>query len=371
MVRALYMHIPFCHHKCPYCDFVSFTSYSQPQAYLELLLRELSLYKDIDLGLKTLYLGGGTPSILKPYAYAKFLEELSRMCGLDTLEELTIECNPEDYTREDFKVLRDIGFNRVSIGVQSFSERGLRTLGRAHTPERALKCVDDAYSAGFENISVDIIYGYHGQSPEDLEEELRVIEGLPIKHSSFYLLTPYEDTLIGHMHRKGFITLPDEEQVERMFLLIHHTMTSLGFQHYEVSNYAKRGYECKHNLTYWNHEEFLGVGVSAWSFVRNERWGNARNLELYARMVQRGQRPIVEREELRGVELLKDYLFVKLRTSEGVSKNTFPRWREVIECMGEFFEEEGDRMRLSLRGMLLINEVLLRLFKLIEHPHVV
>ncbi len=371
MVKALYIHIPFCHHKCPYCDFVSFTSYSQPETYLDLLLKEFSLYADLEYHLKTLYLGGGTPSIIKPKTYTRFLENLSRLCDLTGIEELTIECNPEDYTKEDFKVLRDIGFNRVSVGAQSFTKKGLETLGRLHTPERALKCVEDAYSAGFENINVDIIYGYHGQSLEDLEEDLKVIEGLPIKHASFYLLTPYEDTLVGHMYRKGLITLPNEELVEKMFFLIHHTMKALGFEHYEISNYSKEGYECKHNLTYWNHEEFLGIGVSAWSFIGGERWGNARNLELYTRMIQRGQKAIVERERLRGVDLFKDYLFVKLRTSEGVPKSAFPRWREMLERMGEFFEEQGDRIRLNLKGMLLLNEILLRVFKLVEHPHVV
>ncbi len=371
MIKGLYIHIPFCHYKCPYCDFVSFTNDFPYELYLKYILQEANLYKDVDMDIKTIYLGGGTPSILDTKLYRSFLAQLSKVFDTSGVEEISIECNPEDYRENDFKALLDVGFTRISIGVQSFTEKGLLNLGRNHSPKESIESVHSAYKAGFDNINVDIIYGYPHQTLEDLKKDLEMVSSLPVKHVSFYLLTPYEDTLFGELFQKKMLKIPEEKEIEEMFLLIHESMEDLGFEHYEVSNYAIEGYQCKHNLIYWNQEEFLGLGVSAWSFYENLRFGNVRNLSVYMETLRKGEKPVAYEEKLEGLELLKDYVFLKLRTSEGIPKLKEIPWDKVFEELGEFLIDEGERVALNPKGMLLINEVLLRLFKLIEHPHVV
>lgn len=363
MVKALYLHIPFCSQKCPYCDFVSFVEAPlDHRAYLELLLRELELYRDFEILPESLYFGGGTPSLIKPELYAWFFKELSKRIDLSHVEEASLEINPEDYSLEDFSKLRDTGINRVSIGVQSLREEGLRALGRKHTVKRAVEAVENAHRAGFENINIDLIFGYEGQTAEELKEELERALELPIKHLSLYLLTPYEDTQFGHLYERGLLKLPSEDSIADMYELACELLEGAGFYHYEVSNFALEGFQCRHNLAYWSHEEFLGLGVSAWSFINKVRFGNTRNIRLYARKVLEGKKPVEYEEVLEGKELLYDYLFTALRTSRGVPKELL---RGLEPELYEFFEEKGGRLALNRRGMLLINEVLLRLKKAI------
>ncbi|MDW8095578.1 MAG: radical SAM family heme chaperone HemW [Aquificaceae bacterium] len=363
MVKALYFHIPFCSYKCPYCDFTSFVEPSADyKAYLNLLLKELELYANLSFQVKTIYFGGGTPSLIKPELYQWFLKRLSTLVPLSEVEEITIECNPENYGLEEYKKLRDIGFNRVSVGVQSLREEGLRALGRLHSVEDALKSLDYAHRAGFDNLNADFIYGYSGQGIEELKQELELLAELPLSHVSFYLLTPYEDTQFGHLYQKGLFKLPDEDTIADMFELIADRLESLGFVHYEVSNFSKPGYECKHNMFYWTQEEFLGLGTSAWSFVGDVRFGNTKNIKLYAEKVMAGIRPVEQEERLQDLEKLYDYIFVALRTKKGVDKRLLG---ELPESFLELFEEDHGRLRLNRKGMLLINEVLLSLRDLI------
>ncbi|RMH80988.1 MAG: radical SAM family heme chaperone HemW [Acidobacteria bacterium] len=360
MVESLYIHIPFCSYKCPYCDFLSLVNpHIDHWSYLELLLRELELYQDIEIEPKTLYLGGGTPSLISPKLYKRFLEEMSKRVNLSSVEEVTIECNPENYSFDDLlMLLRDIGFNRISFGVQSLREEGLRALGRAHSPEDALRAIELAHRAGFENINADFIFGYHGQTLSDLELELKLLDELPLMHLSFYLLTPYEDTQIGKLYSMGLLNLPDGDTVADMYELVCERLEALGYEHYEISNFARPGFRCKHNLVYWDHREFLGLGVSSWSFIGSVRFGNTRNLQIYTNALKEGRRPVEYGEVLYGEEAYYDYLFVKLRTKDGVRLEELPPLPEDILHL---FEIEGERARLSRRGMLLFNEVMLRL----------
>lgn len=359
MVKGIYFHIPFCSYKCPYCDFLSFVD---PQAsheeYLQLLLKEVEFYKDLDFSLKTLYFGGGTPSLIKPKPYESFLKGLSKLLNLSSVEEISLEANPENYTFEDYKELREIGFNRVSLGAQSLRQEGLKALGRIHSVKDIFQAIYMAHRAGFENINIDLIYGYPGQSLLDLKKEIELLKGLPLTHLSFYLLTPYEDTQIGNLYQKGLLKLPDEDTIGDMYQLICDKLTAMGFVHYEISNFALEGYECKHNLLYWTHEEFLGIGPSAWSFVKDRRFGNTRNLKVYKERLLKGEKPIEYQEILEGKEKIYDYLFVALRTRRGVEKELLPPLPEELR---EFFEEEEGRLRLNIKGMLVINEILLRL----------
>ncbi|MCX8164719.1 MAG: radical SAM family heme chaperone HemW [Aquificaceae bacterium] len=366
MVKGLYFHIPFCSHKCPYCDFLSIVA---PDAnhgeYLSLLLKELELYQDLEFDLRSIYLGGGTPSIVRPELYADFFERLSKHVNLSGVREISLECNPENYSLEDFRLLKMLGFNRISLGVQSLREEGLKALGRLHGVEDCLKSLDRAQRAGFDNINIDLIYGYQGQSFQELQRELDMLASLPVTHVSFYLLTPYEDTVFGRLYQKGLLELPADEVIASMYQLIGERLEDMGFVHYEVSNFALAGYECLHNMLYWTHEEFLGLGASAWSFIEGVRFGNSKSLKVYTQKVMSGQKPVAYQEKLEGKESLYDYIFVALRTRRGVEKSLIG---EVPEGLEDFFEVEGDRFRLNRRGMLLINEVLLRLMDAILKP---
>ncbi|WP_448587428.1 radical SAM family heme chaperone HemW [Thermocrinis sp.] len=353
MVEGLYFHIPFCSNKCPYCDFVSFVS-APSEEYLDLLKREIELYSDLEFDLRTIYFGGGTPSLVPVQLWKRFF----KLLNLEGVQEITIECNPENYRREDFEELLSLGVNRLSFGVQSFSERNLRFLGRWHSSVDSIRAVHQAHLAGFENISIDLIYGLPGQGLRELKEELKVVKDLPITHLSAYLLTPYEDTLFGKLWQQGELKLPSDQEIEEMFLFLSDELSSMGFIHYEISNFAKEGFECKHNLIYWTHREFLGLGVSAWSFVNRRRFGNYKNLELYKNSLLKGVKPVDKEEVLEGEELLKDYFFVALRTRYGVPRSFL---NSVPEELREFFFEDEHSIRLTKRGWLLINEVLIKL----------
>ncbi|MEZ0360537.1 MAG: radical SAM family heme chaperone HemW [Hydrogenobacter sp.] len=361
MIEALYIHIPFCSYKCPYCDFVSFTqSFVSHGEYLKLLIKELELYKGANFSLRTIYLGGGTPSLLNPSLYEEFFKNLSSIVDIRKVEEITLECNPETYREDDFKRIAQIGINRVSIGVQSFKEKGLKALGRRHTVKDSLDCIMSAFKAQIDNINVDLIYAYPNQSMKDLEEELKFLEDLPVKHVSCYLLTPYEDTLFGELVAKGSLKLLGDDQIADMYSFLVNGLKELGFEHYEISNFAFSGYECKHNLSYWLGKEFLGIGVSAWSFIDNVRFGNTKNLFKYIEMLKRGEKPAIYREVLEGVELFKDRLFTRLRTSLGIPKE----YTQLIpEDLLVFFESTDSGLRLKEEGMLVINEILLRIFE--------
>jgi len=362
MVEGLYFHIPFCSSKCPYCDFVSFVS-DPSEEYLELLKLELKLYQELDFNVKTIYFGGGTPSLVSTELWKKFFKSLD----LKDVQEITIECNPEDYEEKDFQELLSLGVNRLSFGVQSFLEKNLKFLGRKHSPKRSLQAIEQAHSSGFKNINIDIIYGLPNQSLRDLKEEINIVKDLPITHLSAYLLTPYEDTLFGELWKKGNLELPCDEKVEEMFLYLSEELSSMGFDHYEISNFAKEGYECKHNLLYWTHREFLGLGVSAWSFVNKIRFGNYRSMQAYKNAVLKSIRPVEREEVLKGEDLIKDYLFVALRTKYGVSKQML---KLIPESLREFFIEEEEKWRLSKKGWLLMNEIWCSLTKqLPPFPH--
>ncbi len=359
MVKGIYFHIPFCSYKCPYCDFVSVVEpVVEASEYMNLLLKELDLYKDLPIKPQTLYFGGGTPSLIRPSKYAIFLDRLGGMLDTSQIEEITLECNPEDYRLEDFKSLRDLGFNRISMGVQSLRDEGLKALGRRHSLYDALKAIDHAQRAGFENINIDLIYGYHGQRLGDLRRELELLKSLPVSHVSFYLLTPYEDTPFGLLHQKGLLELPDQDTLADMYYLVCESLEAMGFVQYEISNFSREGFQCKHNMLYWTHEEFLGLGVSAWSFVDKVRFGNTKNLRHYAKRVGEGKSPVDYEERLSGYELLYDYLFVALRTTRGVERGLLPSLPEELQ---EYFQPEGERLRLNRKGMILINELLWKL----------
>ncbi len=351
MVKGLYIHIPFCSQKCPYCDFYSLVeSPVSQEEYSEAVLKEAELFTDLEIKPETLYFGGGTPSKLRPQELFKLLEGLGRVFDLSRLSEATVECNPEDYGYEEFKKLRDIGFTRVSIGVQSFTEKGLSLLGRRHTPKKAVEAVLSAKASGL-TVNVDLIYGYPGQEPGDLEKELSFIEKLDPDHVSAYLLTPYEGTPLGSKILRGELKSPDEEKVRELHDLLWRGLKDLGYRRYEISNWAKEGKECRHNLLYWTMEEFIGLGVSAWGFINSERYGNVRNIKAYMEKVLSGKRPVGVRVRLSEEDRFEEWLMLRLRLRIGIPEKLVP------EHLREFFEPAPEGLAIKEEFMILANEI--------------
>ncbi|MEN3033676.1 MAG: radical SAM family heme chaperone HemW [Aquificaceae bacterium] len=352
MFEGIYIHIPFCEKKCPYCDFFSIES-GDYKTYLELIAKEAKLYSHLQGKIKTMYFGGGTPSILKPCEVKSLIDALGEIFDLSNLEEITIECNPESYSIKDFEELSKT-VNRVSFGIQTFSERGLKLLGRTHSPQRAKRAVMDAKNAGFENINIDIIYAYPEQTKEELLKDLEMALELEISHISAYLLTIYEDTLFELMVKRGDLKPFDEDRIEEFYILVDEFLTKSGFSHYEVCNFAKEGFECRHNLIYWQNRPFLGLGASAGGFIQGIRYLNVKNLRLYEELIRKGLRPVYSLEVLESREWLFDYVFCNLRTKMGIKRWFLPN----LELPEDTYISRDGNFKLSLKGWLLINEVL-------------
>ncbi len=361
MVKGVYIHIPFCSIKCPYCDFVSIQEkdVNIHKSYIKNVLKEIDLYLDKNFRVESIYLGGGTPSLLNPDLIAFLIESIYKNISLNTKLEITVEINPENYRFEDFKVLKEIGVNRISIGSQSFLEKNLKVLGREHSPEDVLKTVDSALKAGIENINLDMIYGISGQSLSDLEKDLNTYTSLPVKHISAYMLTAYEDTPLGIKVKKGDYIPPDDEILLNMFEMIDEYLEEKGFHRYEISNWAKDGYHCRHNLLYWEGEQFLGLGVSAWSYLDGVRFGNTKNLGIYNEMVNKGKKPVEFYDFITPEEKRKERIFLGLRLKKGIQLELV---REKIDFVKQIVDEglaqiKGDRLVLTPKGILVSNYI--------------
>jgi oxygen-independent coproporphyrinogen-3 oxidase len=356
MVRGVYVHIPFCSHRCPYCDFTSVTnSPVDYRDYVDALLREASFYRELEFDLRTLYLGGGTPTLLEPQYLGSIIENIGELFGASLLEEVTVECNPKTYDYKAFRELLSYGVNRLSIGVQSFTSKGLRVLGRDHGVEDSLRTFYEAEEAGFENINIDLIYAFPGQKGDDIDLELKFIEKLKPAHVSAYMLTPYENTSLGISLLKGTLRAPGEEDLKGIYDRLWKGLKELGYERYEISNWAVGGRECRHNLLYWKMENFLGLGVSAWGFVDNLRYGNTRNILEYMREVSKGRKPVEVRVELSERDVFEEELMLKLRLKWGLSReeeNLIPNRLKV------FFEKKDGRLGIREEFMLLSDEII-------------
>ncbi|MHB8084241.1 MAG: radical SAM family heme chaperone HemW [Dehalococcoidia bacterium] len=276
-MMGLYIHIPFCVSKCRYCDFYSLAGKEELiDRYLSAVVRETEKYEGMPF--KTLYIGGGTPSLLGPRRLARLMDGLHSHLKINKLVEATIEANPES-TDEDFlKAARNTGFNRISIGVQSLNDNELRKAGRVHSSVHALKAIDLAFRCGINNISADIIIGLPGQTSETLDSTLRTLVGTGLTHVSAYCLSIEKGTAFAACPPDD---LPDDDVQARMYESVSRILKGYGFIHYEISNFALRGEECLHNLNYWRGGEYVGLGPSAASHVNGRRWKNSSNMTAY------------------------------------------------------------------------------------------
>ncbi|MFO0753429.1 MAG: radical SAM family heme chaperone HemW [Thermodesulfovibrionales bacterium] len=375
MTESLYIHIPFCLKKCIYCDFYSLPLSAGPLAapdragYVEALCTEMALRKGTARNLRTIFIGGGTPTLLSAAEAARILDTAAGIFSLRPDAEITIEANPGTLDAKKASELRTVGVNRVSMGVQSFVDEELSLLGRAHSARDGIAAVEAARQAGFGNLSLDLMYALPGQKMGSWEYSLERAVELAPEHLSTYELTPEEGTPLARALGEGRHTLPPEETVSAMYYRGIDLLAERGYAQYEISNFAKPGRACTHNLTYWRREEYLGVGAAAHSFLNEKRSANFRDLRLYGEAVGRGILPVEEEILINGAEALKETLFLGLRmTEEGLDLESSPlrglleNSRTVEECLRRgLLERKGSRLRLGRRGLVLSSEIMVKI----------
>lgn len=318
---SAYVHIPFCTQICYYCDFSKFFIKNQPvDAYLQALIREFRSYDITEL--RTLYIGGGTPTSISAVQLDYLLTELSRDLNLNTLEEFTIEANPGDLTVDKIEVLQKSAVNRVSLGVQTFNDKHLKRIGRSHNEAQIYSTIDALKTAGFQNISIDLIYALPGQTMDDVRSNVAKALSLNIPHLSLYSLILEHHTVFMNKMRRGKLHLPTEDLEAEMFEYIISEMERNGFEHYEISNFTKPGFESRHNLMYWDNVEYYGVGAGASGYLDGIRYRNRGPIQHYLKGVSEGNARLSE-EVLSKNEMMEEELFLGLRKKEGVSIGKF------------------------------------------------
>ncbi len=359
---SAYVHIPFCTQICYYCDFSKVFIKNQPvDSYLEHLLEEFRFY-DIQK-LRTLYIGGGTPTALSAPQLEVLFKGLTKNLDLSVLEELTIEANPGDLDADKIAVLKNSAVNRVSLGVQTFDDKMLKKIGRSHLEKDIYENIDRLKLAGFDNISIDLIYALPGQTMEQVKENVAKAIGLDIPHMSLYSLILENHTVFMNRMRRGKLPLPKEELEAEMFEYIIAELERAGFEHYEISNFSKLGFESRHNLMYWDNAEYYGIGAGASGYVNGIRYKNHGPIRHYLSAVEEGNARITE-EHLSQKEQMEEEMFLGLRKKSGVSMARFEEkfGRSFAELYGEIVRDlvqkglmqiEGDRVRMTKRGLFL------------------
>jgi oxygen-independent coproporphyrinogen III oxidase len=360
-LRHLYVHIPFCPRICPYCSFYKEASdRNRTQAFLDALLTELDRRLDQISGprLETIFFGGGTPSALSVKQLEFVLGGLRRRLDLSNLREWTLEMNPATVSLEKAKMIRDFGVNRISMGVQSWNPKILETLGRVHTAKQAERSFEILRDAGFKNVNLDFIFGVPGQSALEWEETLEKTIDLEPEHISAYCLTYEEDTDFFRRFSQGELT----QDIERDAAFYELTMVILekaGYCQYEISNYARNGFECLHNLGYWLGHNYLGLGPSAFSTIGLRRWKNTPDTSRYIEQIHAEIEPVSFEETLSGEVRQAEEIAFGLRTSIGVAESKIAsRRQELASLMSEgYLEKAGNRVRLTAKGKMVADSV--------------
>lgn len=367
---SLYIHVPFCATRCVYCDFFSNTDTRYKEPYLRAIEKEMELrgeYIDDDT-LETIYLGGGTPSRLSGNDLERIFNAISRRFSITEGAEITLEANPDDIRPDYLSALRNLPINRISMGIQSFRPEDLRLLNRRHDREQAIRAVELCQAHGFTNLSIDLIYGLPGQTPEAWEENLRQAIRLGTPHLSAYHLTYEEGTALYKRLQAGQVEPVDEEVSVTLFHILTERMAEAGFQHYEISNFARPGFHARHNSAYWIGKPYLGLGPSAHSYNRTSREWNVASLPLYLRGIESGQ-PATERETLDLSTRYNDFIITGLRTMWGISLDKLrTEFGEALlaYCQKQarpyiqrgLLRQENDRLALSQAGILLSDGIM-------------
>lgn len=369
---GLYIHIPFCARKCEYCDFLSWSAGEEErEQYVEALLLEIESYREFAKGYRvsTIFIGGGTPSVLLPKQMERILQKVYEVFELEKRPEITIEINPGTVNEEKLQCYKENGVNRLSMGLQSVNNEKLRLLGRIHTYQDFVGSYELARKVGFDNISLDLISSIPGQTLQDWKKELETATAQKPEHISVYQLIIEEGTPFYEKYAEHPELLPDEETSREIYLWTGKFLKEAGYEQYEISNYTKSGKESRHNLKYWERGDYLGLGLGAASMVRNIRMSNTKDMKTY---LERCTQPKTMREDVQFLEeprQMEEFMFLGLRKTRGVSKKefrrTFGREMDMVyekalhKCLENgMLLEHKDRIFLSEEGTLLSNMVL-------------
>jgi oxygen-independent coproporphyrinogen-3 oxidase len=318
-MAGIYLHIPFCKKACHYCDFHFSTSLQQELPVIHAMERELALRKSfLNETVDTIYFGGGTPSLLLPERISFLLDAIYNHFPISEQPEITLEANPDDVSPARASAWKKAGINRISLGIQSFQSHWLEWMNRAHNAEQSLQAITELQAAGFENISIDLIYGMPEQADVAWLKEIQMAIDLQVTHLSCYALTVEPRTALWHMIETGKAVTVDPDQQARMFLLLMDSLERAGYEHYEISNFAKPGKRSRHNSAYWKGNTYLGIGPAAHSFNGSRRMWNIQNNTSYTSQIEAGVLPLTE-ETLTAIEQWNEYIMTSIRTMEGIS----------------------------------------------------
>ncbi|MFN8416666.1 MAG: radical SAM family heme chaperone HemW [Cytophagaceae bacterium] len=372
-IGGIYLHIPYCRQACHYCNFHFSTSLQNRTEMIQAMLKEIELRKDFftpSTEIQTIYFGGGTPSILQAKELTLLFDKIRSTFQISDQAEITIEINPEDITKDSLQHWKSLGVNRFSIGVQTFDDALLTYLNRCHDKQTTIQSLQLLSQFGFDNYSIDLIYGIPNQTADILQRDLEYIIQLQAPHVSAYALTIEEKTYFGHLHQKNRLTIVPEEIVAEHFETISTTLSQNGYEQYEISNYAKKGKRSRHNSSYWRDIPYLGIGPGAHSYNGLDRLYNIENNPVYIRSLNSHQLPLTI-EPYNSIDRYNERLLTSIRTIEGVDSNflfSMPRkdmdkFKQTIEDFvhNDWLIQKNDSYILSSKGKLLADEITLKL----------
>ena len=369
-MAGIYVHIPFCRSKCYYCGFYSVASFSLKESYIAALCREMELRADYlpERRADTLYFGGGTPSCLSEGEVEVIVGNIREIWHLPDDTECTIEVNPEDVTPDKLACWKNVGFNRLSIGVQSFDDEVLKRINRRHSACQAMEAVEAARKAGFDNIGVDLIIGLPGVGQKDLEREMEIINQLDISHVSVYILSIDSNSVFEKLTQQGKFSPQEDDVLADHYLFVSDYLKSIGFEHYEISNFAKCLKYSRHNTAYWRQQPYLGLGAAAHSFDMKSRQWNVAHLSKYIESVNSGVIPM-EREELDSDTTFNDIVTTALRTSDGINLNAMEQrlgteYKDTViaastkHIRNGLMEISDNHLRLTSKGIFISDSIM-------------
>lgn len=367
MSIGLYIHIPFCLSKCNYCDFYSITKLSLADAYVDTVVREINLYRGLLAEVSSIYIGGGSPSVLEIRQVERILRSCYEAFKISINPEITIEVNPGNLQATIAESYRLLGINRISIGVQSFDTEDLRLLGRTHSVRDIYTCIERLKSVGFDNLSADLIFGIPYQSLESFLNNIEIVASLGIPHISIYALSVEPYTRLHKLINQGKIAKPDEDETSAMYNQALLKLQSKGYRQYELSNFAMPNMHCRHNLKYWTMTEYIGLGASSHSFYNLKRYSNVRDVSKYISLLKANQQPVQDTLRLQSQDLITEAIMLGLRLTKGID---FEKYKEYLNMQAlsdltenGFVEIAGCHLRLTKKAYFVSNKIIAMILK--------
>ncbi len=373
MARGVYIHIPFCHQICNYCDFNKVFFKNQPvDDYIEALGKEMEMtvqqFPDAFKNVETIFLGGGTPTALTAHQIDRLLQLIQMHIPMHSVKEFTSEANPDELTLDKLQSLYHGGVNRLSMGVQSFDQTLLQKMGRTHSNEHVYETIENAKKVGFENISIDLMYGLPNQTMEQWQHTLQSALALNLPHYSAYSLIVEPKTIFYIQYAKGKLPLPSEDLEADMYDVLMKEMAAHGLLQYEISNFARQGFASTHNKIYWDNDEYAGFGAGAHGYLKGVRYSNVGPIKKYIETVQSGERPIIHSHTVTQQEQIEEQMFLGLRKTAGVTfkeyemkfgESMHQRYGMIIEKLisDGLLEQDDVGIRLTRKGRFVGNEV--------------